>query len=237
MADVLDGAVAAERDRSAKPLVEGLVAGRQASHALGALDRPRRDRVAADPEAAPLEREIAHEVVDAGLGGPHVGLQRVRNVGLSGGDEEDRAPRLPKLRERGAAGIERAQEVDVHNRLEAAGAELLGRAGEVPRGAAHQVFDRAERVPGRVEGLRQGVVVAYIGDLRRHPRAEPFELPRRALEPLARAAADADIRAEGREARRDAEVDAAAAAGDEHDLAREQVARQDSTKIHRFHLS
>ena len=80
---------------------------------------------------------------------------------------------------------------------------------------------RALRAPS--EGCFQRREVAHIGGDRADPRAERAQFFGRGVELALRAAADRDVGAERGEVPRDAEVDAAAAAGDEDRLALEKV--------------
>ena len=196
----------------------------QPLHALGAFDRPRHDRAGADAVLSPLQRQVLHHVLDAGLGGANVHLERMGHVGHAGRDEEDGALGLLELREGRPRGVEGADQVDVDHGLEAVGAQVLGAAQEVAGRAAHQHVDGAQRrlrlVDGRLQRRRSGA--------RRRTWRTPCAPMRLQLlggdvEAFARAAADGDVGPDRGEALGDAEVDAAAAARDEHGLARIQV--------------
>ena len=157
-------------------------------------------------------------------------LIRLRHEGLRRRDEDDAAVPLAQLLERGARGVERSQQIDVDDGLEAVRAQLFGRAEKVACGASDNHVDGPELGLRARDRAGQCSRVAHVGGDRQHlafdMRVQLAQADCSVVELVLRAAANADVRAERCEVRCDAEVDAAAAAGHEDGLVLEQVARQ-----------
>jgi len=128
--------------------------------------------------------------------------------------------------------MERAEQVDVDHALEPVGRQLFGRDEEVARRAADEHVDRSEFFFAARERRLDRREVAHVGGHRADLRAERAQFLGGRVELGLRAAADRHIGTEGSEVLRHAEVDAAAAAGDEHRLAFEQLARQQAFDEH-----
>ena len=162
---------APERHDFREPLARA-VAGCEATHALGIVDRSRCDAVAPDAVTAPVDGEIFHEHIDARFCGTDVRLHRVRHERLARRDEDDRSTRRFELLEGRARCVKRADEIDLDDRFKAVGTDLLGECGEVARRTADERADRAERFARTRHCRFHGGVIADVGCVREDSAAE-----------------------------------------------------------------
>jgi hypothetical protein len=161
-----------------------------------------------------------------------MGLKGVRHVGHARRDEDHAAACAFQLLERGARRIERAEQVDVDDALEAVGRQLFGRDEEVARGAADEDINGTELLAAARQRRLECRDVAHVGGHRADLRTERAQFLGRRVELGLRAAADRDLGAERGEVFGHAEVDAAAASGHKHRLVLEQFAWQQALDRH-----
>ena len=122
---------------------------------------------------------------------------------------------------RAAQHVERAEEIDVDDGLEAVRRHAKGRGGEIPGGARHQDVDVAKRVVRRFSAAVVRLGIAHVGSVADRFAAEAFEAARGRVDLVLRAAEHGQRGAGLGKRLGDAEVDAAGAAGDEHRTALE----------------
>ena len=215
--ELIFGAVAAEWDG----LFGGRTSfrsGRQAAHAFRIVSRSGRDAVDANAFRSPLDRQRLHQQLDAGFGRADMRLIGDRHMRVIRRNADHGGAGLAQRRVRRAAGVERAEQVDIDHGLESVRRHARHRRGKIPGGAAQQDVDLAQFVARLVHRSLDRRVIANIerGGLReasraadrRRGRVQFFLLP----------AHQHDFRAVFGETLRHALSDAAAASGHECDF-------------------
>ena len=101
--------------------------GHETLHSLGVLDRAGCDAVDADAVPAPFGRKVASDRVNPRLSGRDVDLHRSGKIVKCRTYIKDLPPRgFERLQKRRTAHVERALRVNIHNRPETIGRELIG---------------------------------------------------------------------------------------------------------------
>ena len=122
---------------------------------------------------------------------------------------------------------EAAGEIRAHHRVPAVGADSLQRRGELAAGVVDQRVDAAVPFEHGGDGRAHRGLVADVAGMRARGAARGLDLGAHRGELVGLAADEGDRRAERSQLVRRAAPDARAAAGDDGDLAREQVAAED----------
>ena len=130
-------------------------------------------------------------------------------------------PRLAKILMRGARHIERAEQVDINHRLERIGRHAERGSGKISSRAGNQHVKIAELLVSGGQRRRDRSGIAHIGRAAHRLSAELGKLLNRALDLVGGATCHRQIGAMRRKGARNAEVDAAGAAGDEYRAAGE----------------
>ena len=142
-------------------------------------------------------------------------LIRNRHERVRGRDADHRRARLAQVLVRRAARVEGAQQIDVDHRLESVGRHAQHRRGKIARRAAHQDVDRAERLARPAQRVIAFFVIAHVArDSHRFSARRPYTFGR-PVEFVLLAPHQTHLGALRRKAFGDAQIDAAAAAGDE----------------------
>src|SRR5205814_1252738 len=126
-------------------------------------DWSRRDRVDADSVPAPFNSQVLSQCVDAGLGRRDVKLHRRAEVMQRGADIQNLPAMLFKLSERRAAYIERAFQIDIHDRSESIRRKFLRGAKKISGGAVDYDIDFAEAFDGGGDGFLKFFGIAHVG--------------------------------------------------------------------------
>ncbi len=152
-----------------------------------------------------------------------MGLEHHRVDRLRRGDGDQRGARRIEEGKAGAKDIEGADQVDVHHGLEAVGGHAQRRRDKVAGRARDHDVDRAEFVARARECRFHRGVVAHIGRHANSAATGINDAGRRRGNALGVAADQRQAGARLGEVPGDAQVDAGRGAGDEHDLAGQDV--------------
>jgi len=206
-------------DRSAA----GFLGGSQAAHAFGIVHRSGGYDVDAHARRSPFDSQSFGEDVDAGLGGAHVRLKGDRHERMRRRNADHRSARRAQMFEGRAAGIEGTEQVDIDHRFEAVGRHAQHGRWKITRRAADQYIDRPILLVCDAQRIFTSLVTAHIARDTHGRAAGGAYLPGRPVQFFLGAAHQGDLRAVLGEAFRDAQIDPAAASGDESDFALEEI--------------
>ena len=126
-----------------------------------------------------------------------------------------RRARLPQVLVGRAAGVECTHKIDIDHGLESIGRHTQHGRRKIPRCAAHQDVDRAELLPRLAQRVLALFVITHVA---RNPQGRATRRPydfRRPVQLILLASHQTHLGALRRKAFGDAQIDSAAAAGDE----------------------
>ena len=159
--DIFDQSKSAQRDPFPELVLDGFR--HQTLHAFGVADRTGRNCIHANAVTSPLDREVFRQSIDASLGRRDMQLHRRAQVVQRRTDVQDLALMLLQLIESRAANIERALQIDIHDRAKTVGRKFFRRAKKVSGCAVHYDIDFAESFNGGRDGLLNFFGVAHVG--------------------------------------------------------------------------